>query len=71
MAYLDFHPNDYSVTYKSDTIVLLAKEYALLQFLYRHAGRPFTRSSCSIRCGERNIPANALWTTIYIASGRS
>lgn len=43
MAYLDFHPNDYSVTYKSDTIALLAKEYALLQFLYRHAGRPFTR----------------------------
>lgn len=36
MAYLDFRPNDYSVTYKSDTIVLLAKEYALLQFLYRH-----------------------------------
>lgn len=43
MAYLDFHPNDYSVAYKSDTIALLAKEYSLLQFLYRHAGRPFTR----------------------------
>lgn len=43
MVYLDFHANDYSVTYKSDTIALLAKEYALLQFLYRHAGRTFTR----------------------------
>ncbi|MEC0369609.1 winged helix-turn-helix domain-containing protein [Paenibacillus chibensis] len=43
MAYLEFDPSDYSVTFQSDTITLLAKEYALLQFLYRHAGQAFTR----------------------------
>ncbi|GIO33008.1 MULTISPECIES: winged helix-turn-helix domain-containing protein [Paenibacillus] len=43
MAFLNFHPNDYSVSYGSETVTLLAKEYALLRFLYQHAGRTFTR----------------------------
>ncbi|WP_136607293.1 winged helix-turn-helix domain-containing protein [Paenibacillus dokdonensis] len=56
MAYLDFHPNDYSVTYKSDTISLLAKEYALLQFLYRHAGQTFTREQLLDRVWPMEYP---------------
>ncbi|WP_272915016.1 winged helix-turn-helix domain-containing protein [Paenibacillus dendrobii] len=43
MAYLEFDPSDYSVTFQSETITLLAKEYALLRFLYQHAGQTFTR----------------------------
>lgn len=43
MAYLEFDPGDYSVTFQSETVQLLAKEYALLRFLYQHANQTFTR----------------------------
>lgn len=40
---LDFHAADYQVTGEGLVIKLLPKEYALLEFLYRRKGRPFTR----------------------------
>jgi DNA-binding winged helix-turn-helix (wHTH) protein len=43
MAHLDFHPGEYSVTFESEKIYLLGKEYALLHFLYRHKNQTFTR----------------------------
>lgn len=43
MAQLDFNPADYSVSFKSEKIHLLAKEYGLLQFLYSHRGKVFSR----------------------------
>lgn len=43
MAALEFDPRDYSVSFQAENIHLLAKEYALLQFLYRNRGQLFSR----------------------------
>lgn len=40
---IEFNEGTYSVTARSGKAVLLAKEYALLTFLYRHQGQTFTR----------------------------
>lgn len=40
---IDFDEGTYSVTAPSGKAMLLAKEYALLRFLYRHQGQTFTR----------------------------
>ncbi|MDT8979449.1 winged helix-turn-helix domain-containing protein [Paenibacillus sp. chi10] len=40
---LAFEPRDYSVSFQAETINLLAKEYALLEFLYRNRGKVFSR----------------------------
>ncbi|WP_409343615.1 winged helix-turn-helix domain-containing protein [Paenibacillus sp. MBLB4367] len=40
---LELQPSEYKVTAEGITVVLLPKEFALLQFLYRNAGRTFTR----------------------------
>ena len=40
---IDFDEGTYSVTTPSGKAMLLAKEYALLRFLYRHQGQTFTR----------------------------
>lgn len=43
MSSLIFDPASYTVTCGSDSIGLLAKEFALLQFLYDHRNQAFTR----------------------------
>jgi len=43
MPKLEFEPRDYSVSFQTETISLLAKEYALLEFLYRNRGKVFSR----------------------------
>ncbi|MFU1795103.1 winged helix-turn-helix domain-containing protein [Paenibacillus azoreducens] len=43
MAGLEFEPCDYSVSFQAEKINLLAKEYALLEFLYRNRGKAFSR----------------------------
>ncbi|WP_285860525.1 MULTISPECIES: winged helix-turn-helix domain-containing protein [Paenibacillus] len=43
MAALEFEPRDYSVRFQAENIQLLAKEYALLQFLYQNRGQVFSR----------------------------
>ncbi|MNO49742.1 Phosphate regulon transcriptional regulatory protein PhoB [compost metagenome] len=41
--YLEFNSSEYKVAAGGITIELLPKEFALLQFLYRHLGRTFSR----------------------------
>lgn len=43
MAHLIFDPASYSVSEGAETVELLAKEFALLQFLYEHRGQAFSR----------------------------
>ncbi|WP_019637633.1 winged helix-turn-helix domain-containing protein [Paenibacillus fonticola] len=43
MERLIFDPSGYKVKWGAESIGLLAKEFALLQFLYRHRDRAFTR----------------------------
>ncbi|WMT40153.1 winged helix-turn-helix domain-containing protein [Paenibacillus sp. D2_2] len=43
MPRLEFEPHDYSVSFQAEKINLLAKEYALLLFLYQNRGQVFTR----------------------------
>ena len=43
MTALEFEPRDYSVSFQGEKIHLLAKEYALLQFLYQNRGQVFNR----------------------------
>ena len=43
MAGLEFEPREYSISYQAEKINLLAKEYALLEFLYRNRGKTFSR----------------------------
>lgn len=43
MTALEFEPRDYSVSFQGENIHLLAKEYALLQFLYQNRGQVFSR----------------------------
>lgn len=40
---LELHENEYKATAEGITVVLLPKEFALLQFLYRNKGRTFSR----------------------------
>ncbi|WP_410772173.1 winged helix-turn-helix domain-containing protein [Fontibacillus sp. BL9] len=43
MAQLIFDPAGYTVTEGTEAVELLAKEFALLQFLYEHRGQAFSR----------------------------
>lgn len=43
MTALEFEPRDYSVRFQGENIHLLAKEYALLQFLYQNRSQVFNR----------------------------
>lgn len=43
MAKLIFDPAGYTVTEGTESVELLAKEFALLQFLYEHRGKAFSR----------------------------
>ncbi|RCX16453.1 transcriptional regulator [Fontibacillus phaseoli] len=43
MAQLIFDPAGYTVTEGTESVELLAKEFALLQFLYEHRGQAFSR----------------------------
>ncbi|GGF89438.1 winged helix-turn-helix domain-containing protein [Paenibacillus aceti] len=43
MSRLEFEPRDYSVSFQAEKIGLLAKEYALLEFLYQNRGQVFSR----------------------------
>ncbi|GAA0137408.1 hypothetical protein YSY43_42490 [Paenibacillus sp. YSY-4.3] len=43
MERLTFDPSGYKIKWGAESIELLAKEFALLQFLYRHRDRAFTR----------------------------
>jgi len=40
---IQFEPDDYRAVYAGQSIQLLPKEFALLRYLYEHAGRSFTR----------------------------
>jgi DNA-binding winged helix-turn-helix (wHTH) protein len=43
MSYLWFDPRTYTVSCESETVTLLAKEFALLQFLYDNRNQVYTR----------------------------
>lgn len=56
MAQLDFDPSGYTVSYQEERISLLAKEYALLQFLYSHRGQAFSREQLLDRVWPMEYP---------------
>ncbi len=56
VAQLDFDPSGYTVSYQEERISLLAKEYALLQFLYSHRGQAFSREQLLDRVWPMEYP---------------
>lgn len=58
MVTLQFDPSQYAVTYKSDTICLLAKEYALFYFLYQNRGQAFSREQLLDRVWKLETPTD-------------
>ncbi|MGG4552869.1 winged helix-turn-helix domain-containing protein [Paenibacillus humicus] len=56
MERLTFDPSGYKIKWGSESITLLAKEFALLQFLYRHRDRAFTRDQLLDRVWTMEFP---------------
>ncbi len=64
MIRLQFDADGYSVICSADRVMLLAKEFALLRFLYDNRNQVFTREQLLDRVYRWNIRWSARWMII-------